>query len=157
MSFLEKQPDKRIYTSNGIFHITPVIDVNKFDPHNYNVNDLVNLGETGLLQYKECKNANIPSEYLTGCKNGLYKMNKALSYYSLAYEEARKLKADIEKELCTRTVEEDRANLNKVFSDVTVDNMKNKSVYANTYTQVYDPPMTEQQKLKYEKMLLPRE
>lgn len=154
--FLEQQPDKRIYTSNGVFHITPVIDVNKFDPHNYNINQLIDLGETGLLQYKECNKAKIPSEYLTGCKNGLYKMHKALSYYSLVNEDARKLKADIEKELCIRTEEENKVNLNKVFSDVTRDNMQNKSVYANAHSNTYEPPMTEQQKKIYEKMMLPR-
>lgn len=156
MSYLEKQPDKRIYASGGMVHIEPIIDKNKFDPHNYNIDDLLELGKKGLEQYKQCKKENIPSEYLTGCKDGLYKMYKALGYYSLVNEQAKALKDNIGAEINTITLEQDKNNLNAIFRDVTIDNMKNKSVYANQHTTVYEPPMTEYQKKIYEKMLLPR-
>lgn len=154
--YIEKQPDKRLYVSGGIVHIEPKIQVNKFEPSNCSMNELLNLGNEGLKQYKECKKDNIPNEYLGGCKDGLYKMHKALSYYALTNEEAKELKSNIDKELNITNQSIQHSNLNTMFSNVTRENMQNKSVYANKHSMTNETKLTESQLKQYEKMMLPR-
>lgn len=156
MSFIEQQPDNRLYMSNDVYHITPVIDRNKFEPHNYNLRDLLELGETGLLQYQECTKANIPSPYLEECKNGLYKMYKALGYHSFTNNDALDLKTRIESELNLKQLLSTNEQHNNMFSDITRDNMHESRFYANKHTDVFNADIPKYHKEYYEKLMQPR-
>lgn len=137
MSFIEQQPDNRIVSMNGVVHIEPVIHPNTFDAHYYNLDELLDLGETGLLQYTESKKAGIEYEYLGACKNGLFKMYKALAYYTLIDTRAIDLRERISKELNLSDLQDRPSCKNTdsidTFRNVTKDNIKQSQYYANIY------------------------
>lgn len=122
MSFIEKQPDNRTVCMDGVFHIEPIIQPNKFDAHNYNLEQLLDLGDLGLLQYNESIKAGVGYEYLGACKNGLFKLYKALAYYSMIDTRAIELRERIAKSIRLSDVQERPSCAN---TDNTLDSFKN--------------------------------
>lgn len=132
MSFIEKQPDNRVVCMNGVLNIEPVIHPNKFDAHNYGINELLELGETGLLQYNESIKAGIGYEYLTACKNGLYKMYKALAYYTLLDSRASDLRERIAKSIHVST----NTTPDNTLRNVDVNNFKQSKYYPKQHDNI---------------------